>query len=70
MMKRILLIDDHPIMRHGLVQRVGTESDLKVCAEAASAMESLAVIEKTKLGLAMVDLTLKDKHGLELSNLP
>lgn len=65
-MKRILLIDDHPIMRHGLAQLIRAESDLEVCAEAGSAAEGLTLIEARKPDLVIVDLTLPDKHGLEL----
>ncbi len=66
MKHRILLIDDHPIMRHGLAQLIGMESTLVVCGEAGSAAAGLAAIEKLKPDLAIVDLTLPDKHGLEL----
>lgn len=65
-MKRILLIDDHPIMRHGLAQLIRAESDMEVCAEAGSASEGLSMIESKKPDLVIVDLTLPDKHGLEL----
>lgn len=64
--KRILLVDDHPIMRHGLAQLIRMESDLDVCGEAGSAAEALKVIAKLKPDLVVVDLTLPDKHGLEL----
>ncbi len=65
-MKQILIVDDHPIMRQGLSQLIRAESDLDVCGEASSAAEGLALLERTKPDLAIVDLTLKDKHGLEL----
>lgn len=65
--KRILLIDDHPIMRHGLAQLLRAEDDtLDVCGEAGSAREGIAVIERLKPDLVIMDLTLPDKHGLEL----
>lgn len=63
--KRILLVDDHPIMRHGLAQLVRSESDLDVCGEAGSAAEGLKAVEKLKPDLVVADLTLPDKHGLE-----
>jgi len=65
-MTSILLIDDHPIMRHGLAQLIQAEADLQVCAEAASGAEGLEAIAKAKPDLVIVDLTLKDKHGLEV----
>jgi DNA-binding NarL/FixJ family response regulator len=63
--KRILLVDDHPIMRHGLAQLVRAESDLDVCGEAGSAAEGLKSVEKLSPDLVIADLTLPDKHGLE-----
>jgi DNA-binding NarL/FixJ family response regulator len=63
--KRILLVDDHPIMRHGLAQLINAESDLQVCGEAGSAAEGLRAVEKLKPDLVVADLTLPDKHGLE-----
>jgi DNA-binding NarL/FixJ family response regulator len=65
-MIRILLIDDHPIMRHGLAQLLGDEDGLNICGEAGNAREGMAAIEKLKPDLVILDLTLPDKHGLEL----
>ena len=66
MKKRILLVDDHPIMRHGLAQLISMESGLDVCGEAGSAADGLVAVGKLKPDLAVVDLTLPDKNGLEL----
>lgn len=63
--KRLLLVDDHPIMRHGLAQLVRAETDLDICGEAGSAAEGLAAVAKLKPDLVVADLTLPDKHGLE-----
>ncbi|MCX6857647.1 MAG: response regulator transcription factor [Verrucomicrobia bacterium] len=63
---RILLIDDHPIMRHGLAQLLGSEEGLKICGEAGSAREGMIAAETLKPDLVIIDLTLPDKHGLEL----
>lgn len=65
MKKRLLLIDDHPIMRHGLAQLIRAEADLEVCGEAGSAAEGLQMVGKTTPDLLVADLTLPDKHGLE-----
>ena len=65
-MKSVLLVDDHPIMRHGLAQLVRMEDGLHVCGEAGSAQEGLAAVEELKPDLVIVDLTLPDKSGLEL----
>jgi DNA-binding NarL/FixJ family response regulator len=63
---RILLIDDHPIMRHGLAQLLRMEEGLEICGEAGSAREGIEVIPKVLPDLVILDLTLPDKHGLEL----
>jgi DNA-binding NarL/FixJ family response regulator len=63
---RILLIDDHPIMRHGLAQLLRMEEGLEICGEAGSAREGIEVIPKVSPDLVILDLTLPDRHGLEL----
>ena len=63
---RVLLVDDHPIMRHGLAQLIRMEPGLDVCGEAGSAVDGLACVGKLKPDVAVVDLTLPDKNGLEL----
>jgi len=64
--KTILLVDDHPIMRRGLAQLIQMEPGLCVCGQAGSCAEGIAALEKLKPDLAIVDLTLPDRHGLEL----
>lgn len=64
--KRLVLIDDHPIMRHGLAQLIRAEDGLDVIGEAGSARDGLEVIGQLKPDLAVIDLTLPDKNGLEL----
>lgn len=63
--KRLLLVDDHPIMRHGLVQLISAENDLEVCGEAGNAAEGMNAVAKHTPDLVIADLTLPDKHGLE-----
>lgn len=64
--RRILLIDDHPIVRQGLSQLINQASDLHVTAEAASAREALELIDKEKVDIAIVDIALDDRSGIEL----
>jgi DNA-binding NarL/FixJ family response regulator len=64
--KHLVLIDDHPIMRHGLAQLIRAEAGLDICGEAGSAREGLEVVARLKPDLAIIDLTLPDKNGLEL----
>jgi DNA-binding NarL/FixJ family response regulator len=64
--RRILIVDDHPMMRNGLAQLIDNEGDLKVCAEADNAGQALNAVAKQKFDLALVDISLPDKNGLEL----
>ena len=64
--RQLLIVEDHPIMRSGLVQLINNEPDLKVCAEAEDVRGAMEAIEKTKPDLAVVDITLKNSSGLEL----
>jgi DNA-binding NarL/FixJ family response regulator len=63
---RILLVDDHPILRQGLVRLIEREPDLTVCGEAESAEQAMEAIRKVRPALAIVDLSLEGKPGLEL----
>ncbi|KAB2665329.1 MAG: response regulator transcription factor [Verrucomicrobia bacterium] len=64
--RRILLVDDHPITRQGLVAMIGLEPDLQVCGEAESAGAALALLGRTKPDLILVDLSLPGRSGLDL----
>jgi DNA-binding NarL/FixJ family response regulator len=63
---RILLVDDHPMVRERLAEIIQREADLTVCGEADDRQKALAAVELTQPDLAIVDLTLKNSHGLEL----
>jgi DNA-binding NarL/FixJ family response regulator len=64
--KRILVIDDHPMMRQGLAQLINNEPDLAVAWEADTAGQALDVISANKPDLVLADISLPDKNGLEL----
>ena len=64
--KRILIVDDHPILREGLSQSVNREPDLTVCGEAENAQQALDAVGKLKPDLALMDITMPGKDGLEL----
>ena len=63
---RLLIIDDHPIVRHGLVQLIAAEPDMEVCGQASSAAEALELMATADADLAIVDLSLQDEDGLHL----
>ena len=63
---RVLLVDDHPMVREWLTGLINQESDLLVCGEADSRLQALEVAATTNPNVAIVDLSLKGSHGLEL----
>jgi DNA-binding NarL/FixJ family response regulator len=63
---RVLIVDDHPLVRDGLKNLIQQEQDLIVCGEAADAPTALQEIPKTSPDIALVDLTLEHTSGLEL----
>lgn len=64
--KRILLVDDHPLLRQGIGQLVNQQPDLAICGEAGDRAAALALAEKVRPDLVLVDLSLRDDRGLEL----
>ena len=59
----ILLVDDHPIVREGLVQLINAEPDLVVCGEASTGRDAMNLIRSTDVDLALVDISLQDCSG-------
>jgi len=63
---RVLLVDDHPTMREGLIRVIEREADLTVCSEAESIQRALEMIESSKPDIAVVDISLGGQNGIEL----
>lgn len=63
--KRVLIVDDHPLVRERLAQLINAHADLKVCGEADDREPALAMIATTEPHLVLLDLSLKSSHGLE-----
>lgn len=63
---RILLVDDHAVVRDGLAQLIGREPDLAICGEAPSAEEGLEAAMRLHPDLAIVDISLGGANGMEL----
>jgi DNA-binding NarL/FixJ family response regulator len=63
---RILLVDDHPLVRLSLREVIKREPDLLVCGEAEDREQALELVESAKPHLAIVDLTLKSSNGMDL----
>jgi DNA-binding NarL/FixJ family response regulator len=64
--KRILIVDDHPLMREGMRGTINRELDLMVCGEAENASQAVDAFQKLAPDLTLVDITLPDRSGLEL----
>jgi DNA-binding NarL/FixJ family response regulator len=63
---KILIVDDHPMMRAGLSVRISAQTDMQVCGEAADEAEALCQVRDTCPDLVIVDLSLRRGHGLDL----
>lgn len=63
---RILIVDDHPMVREGLAARIATQRDLQVCGEAASEDEAVAMALETRPDLVLVDISLKSGNGMDV----
>jgi DNA-binding NarL/FixJ family response regulator len=65
-MNKILVVDDHPLMREGLTAKINKEIDLTVSWEASDANEALTVFESEAPDLVIVDISMPGMNGLEL----
>ncbi len=63
---RIVIVDDHPMMRDGLSMRISAQSDMEVCGEAATENEALEVVKQVSPDLVIIDIMLKSGNGIEL----
>ena len=63
---RILIVDDHPLVREGLKGLLSAQTDFVICGEAETAAEAREMIGRVQPHVAIVDLTLKDGNGIEL----
>ncbi|PYL18098.1 MAG: DNA-binding response regulator [Verrucomicrobia bacterium] len=65
--KRILLVDDHPVLRKGLVRLIDSKDEFVVCGEASTAADAMALIRELEPHLAIVDIGLPGASGIELT---
>ena len=65
-MIKIVIIDDHPLMRKGLAMSLESEADIRVAAQASSAEDGLGIIEAEDPDLVVVDISLPGMSGIEL----
>ena len=63
---QVYLVDDHPIVRQGLIKLIEQEPGLEVCGESGSVSEALAELKTLGPDVILVDISLEDSNGLEL----
>jgi DNA-binding NarL/FixJ family response regulator len=63
---RILMVDDHPIVRQGMAQFLNLQDDLRLCCEAGNAEEAMAAMAACNHALAIIDISLDGDSGLGL----
>ncbi len=65
-MIKILIADDHPILRQGLVKILSSASDFQVVGEAQNAKETIEFIRKEECDIVILDITMPDRNGLDV----
>src|SRR5690606_1447682 len=63
---RVLLVDDHEVVRRGLASLINAEPDLEVCGEADGVESAMEAIASLQPDVILLDMSLKDGDGLEL----
>ncbi len=63
---KIIIVDDHPILREGLAQLIDQQKDLSICGQFEDASKAFEAINTLKPDLALVDISLKGSSGIEL----
>jgi DNA-binding NarL/FixJ family response regulator len=63
---KILLVDDHPLVREGLVNLISQQADLQICGEATNEPQALELIRTAQPHVAIVDISLENGSGIEL----
>lgn len=64
--RKVLLLDDHPLVCEALAMRIASEPDLSVCATAGEPSDALRAVEKHRPDVAIIDLSLRHGHGLDV----
>jgi DNA-binding NarL/FixJ family response regulator len=65
--KRVLLVDDHPVLRKGLARLIDSKEEFVVCGEASTAVDAMALIRELEPDLVIVDIGLPGTSGIELT---
>ncbi len=63
---KVAIVDDHPLVREGLAARISAQPDMEVCGEAADIESALELVLTRRPHLVLVDIALRDGHGIDL----
>jgi DNA-binding NarL/FixJ family response regulator len=63
---KILIVDDHPVVREGLAMRIATQPDLEICGEAEDMPGALGLLDSCRPDVAIIDISLKNGNGIDL----
>ena len=67
--KRLLIVDDHPIFRHGISQLISKLPEVTICAQAQNAQEALEAMRHHRPDVALLDVSMPGTNGIELIKL-
>lgn len=65
---KIIIVDDHPLVRQGLASLISMEDDMELVGECSNVQEALLMIEEKKPDMAIIDLKLGKESGLDIVN--
>jgi len=63
---KVLIVDDHPIVRQGLAQLINQENDLQVCRDASDIPSAMQAVKECRPDIAVIDISLGQSSGLSL----
>ena len=63
---KIIVVDDHPLVRQGIASLISMESDMDLVGECSNVQEALTLIEENKPNIAIIDLKLGAENGLDI----
>jgi two-component system invasion response regulator UvrY len=65
-MIKVIIVDDHPVVRRGLKQIIEDEPDMQVAGEATTAGECFSLVRRMECSLVLLDITLPDRNGFDV----
>jgi CheY-like chemotaxis protein len=68
-MIRILIADDHAIVRAGLKQFIADQPDMQITGEAATGSETIALVRASEFDVVLLDISMPDKNGIDVEDI-